>query len=304
MRCIASIVLAGLAAAILAIACGSDDIRSAAVPSAKSAVKRVFAAGDIASCASGGDEATAKLIAGIEGTVVALGDEAYENGSAKDFRECYDPTWGRFKDHTRPVPGNHEYETPGARGYFSYFGKAAGDPSEGYYSYDLGAWHVVALNSNLCLGVAGCHSLSPQVRWLKADLAANEDRGCTLAYMHHPRFSSGERHGSTPEVGPLWQVLYDAGSDVVLSGHEHNYERFAPQNPGGEADPERGIREFVVGTGGKSHYKIESPLTNSEVHNDDTYGVLELTLHPEGYDWRFVPAQGEAFTDSGHGRCH
>jgi hypothetical protein len=143
---------------------------------------------------------------------------------------------------------------------------------------------VVALNSNLCLGVAGCHALSPQVRWLKADLAANEDRGCTLAYMHHPRFSSGERHGSTPEVGPLWHVLYDAGSDVVLSGHEHNYERFAPQNPGGEADPERGLREFVVGTGGKSHYEIESPLSNSEVHNDDTYGVLELTLHPEGYD--------------------
>ena len=211
MRCISSIVLACLASAILAIACGSDGTRSAAVPSAKSAVKRVVAAGDIASCASGGDEATAKLVAGIEGTVVALGDEAYENGSAKDFRNCYDPTWGRFKDRTRPVPGNHEYETPGARGYFSYFGKAAGDPSEGYYSYDLGAWHVVALNSNLCLEVDGCRALSPQVRWLKADLAANEDRDCMLAYMHHPRFSSGVTHGSTSEVGPLWEVLYDAG---------------------------------------------------------------------------------------------
>jgi 3',5'-cyclic AMP phosphodiesterase CpdA len=145
---------------------------------------------------------------------------------------------------------------------------------------------------------------SPQVRWLKADLAANEDKTCTLAYMHHPRFSSGEVHGSTPEVRPLWEALYEAGADVVLSGHEHNYERFAPQDPGGRADPERGIREFVVGTGGKSHYEIENSIANSELYNDDTYGVLKFTLHPEGYAWRFVPVEGEAFTDSGHGRCH
>ena len=264
----------------------------------------LVAAGDIASCASSGDEATADLLATIDGTVITLGDNAYEQGLAENYRECYYPTWGTFKDRTLPIPGNHEYETEGAQGYFDYFGDAAGDPSKGYYSYDLAGWHIVALNSNECLQISGCRFVSPQVRWLKADLAANEDRTCTLAYMHHPRFSSGEVHGSTPEVGPLWEALYEEGADVVLSGHEHNYERFAPQDPGGSADTERGIREFVVGTGGKSHYQIEVPLTNSEVHNDYTHGVLKLTLHPKSYDWRFIPIRGEAFTDSGRGRCY
>jgi acid phosphatase type 7 len=262
----------------------------------------VVAAGDIASCESQGDEATADLLATIDGTVLALGDEAYDEGSTAEFRDCYDPTWGRIAARTKPTPGNHEYETAGAKGYFDYFGKAAGDPGKGYYSYDLGNWHLVSLNSN-CEEIGGCDSSSPQVRWLKSDLAANDER-CTLAYMHHPRFSSGEEHGSTPEVKPLWEALYAAGVDIVLSGHEHNYERFAPQDPGGRADPERGIREFVVGTGGKSHYAIVDPLSNSEVHNDDTYGILELTLHPNSYDWRFVPAEGGTFTDSGSARCH
>ncbi len=269
----------------------------------------VAAAGDIASCASKGDEATANLLARIDGTVVTLGDNAYEYGTAADFRNCYDPSWGKYKVRTKPAPGNHDYysigETSigGAEGYFGYFGEAAGDPGKGYYSYNLGQWHLLSLNSN-CAEVGRCYSSSAQIRWLKADLAANDDKQCTLAYFHHPRFSSGEEHGSIPEAKPLWDVLYAAGADVVLSGHEHNYECFAPQNPGGRANPERGIREFVVGTRGYSHYPIVNPIANSKVHNDDTYGVLKLTLHPKGYEWRFVPAEGRTFTDSGSAQCH
>jgi hypothetical protein len=237
----------------------------------------VFAAGDIADCRSEGDEATTKLLEETKGTILTLGDNAYEKGSAEDFADCYSPTWGRFKDRTRPAPGNHEYNTEAAEGYFDYFGEAAGDPDEGYYSYDVGEWHLVALNSN-CEEVGGCYASSPQVRWLKADLRRHQ-AACTLAYWHHPLFSSGTRHGNTPAVRPLWEALYEAGADVILAGHEHNYERFAPQDPSGEADPERGIREFVVGTGGGgSHYPILDPIANSEVHNDDTYGVLKLTL--------------------------
>src|SRR5215211_753791 len=262
----------------------------------------VVGAGDIASCSNANDEATAELLDDIDGTVITLGDNAYEKGSGADFRECYDPTWGRYKHRTRPIPGNHEYDTPGAREYFDYFGEAAGDPSQGYYSYDIGEWHVVALNSE-CWEVGGCRAPSPQVRWLKADLAANRT-DCTLALMHKPLFNSG-KHGTTPLVKPLWQALYAANADVVLSGHDHNYQRYAPQDPSGKADPGRGLREFVVGTGGKSHYAIKAPpLPNTEVYNDETYGVLKLTLHPEGYDWKFLPVVRKNFTDSESDRCH
>ena len=266
----------------------------------------IVAAGDIADCASDGDEATARLVGGIDGaTVLTLGDEAYPHGSAQDFEECYEPSWGRFKERTEPVPGNHEYETEGARGYFDYFGEAAGDPDEGYYSYDLGSWHIVALNSNCGEEEIRCGPGTAQTKWLKEDLASNADEGgCTLAYMHHPRFSSGEEHGSTPKLEPLWEALYKAGADVVLSGHEHNYERFAPQEPNGKADPERGIREFVVGTGGKILYPIVEPIANSEINNDDSYGVLKLTLNPKSYEWRFIAAEGSTFTDSGSDGCH
>ena len=264
----------------------------------------VVAAGDITTCSGTGDEATAKLVGGIDGsTVLPLGDEAYPDGSAEDFNECYDRTWGRFKGRTKPVPGNHDYETPNAEGYFDYFGKADGDPDKGYYSYDLGDWHLIALNSN-CEEVGGCGASSPQVQWLKADLAANEEKACTLAYFHHPLFTSGRYRPGIPKVRPLWEALYKAGADVVLNGHDHNYQRFAPQDPEGRADSERGIREFVVGTGGKSHYAISDPLPNSEVYNDESYGVLKLTLHSKSYEWRFVPVRGEKFTDSGGDRCH
>ena len=307
-RVITSTTTAVVAIGIVApmVGCGSENARYGdSIPPRSVAKQSVVAAGDIASCRSSGDEATARLLVTTKGTVLALGDNAYEDGSVEAFRECYGPTWGRFKDRTRPVPGNHEYFTRGAAGYFGYFEDAAGESSEGYYSYDLGGWHVVALNSNPCvMDVGGCHVLSPQVRWLKADLAANDNTTCTLAYMHHPRFSSGNEHGSTPEVMPLWDTLYEAGADVVLAAHEHNYERFAPQDPVGREDPERGITEFVVGTGGNSHYEIETTLPNSQVHNDDAHGVLTLALYPKSYDWRFVPVEDETFTDSGHGRCH
>jgi acid phosphatase type 7 len=268
----------------------------------------VVTAGDIAVCAREGDEATAKLVEGIDGaTVLTLGDNAYPDGSAEDFEECYEPSWGQFKNRTKPVPGNHEYETEGARGYFGYFGEAAGDPEEGYYSYELGSWHIVALNSNCGEAEIRCSPSSTQVRWLEEDLAANADEegGCTLAYMHHPRFSSGVEHGSYDTMEPLWVALYEAEAEMVLSGHEHNYERFAPQDPSGKADPERGIRQFVVGTGGgASDYPILEPLANSEVHNDESYGVLKLTLRPKGYEWRYLSAEGSEFTDSGSARCH
>lgn len=258
-------------------------------------------AGDIARCSSPGAEATAKLLDGIPGTVYTTGDNAYESGTASEFANCYDPTWGRHKARTKPSPGNHEYYTPRASGYFGYFGAAAGDPSKGYYSYDLGEWHVVSLNS-MCEDVGGCGATSPMVTWLKKDLAANP-KSCTLAYFHHPLFSSGE-HGNNAKMRPTWDALYAARADVVLNGHDHDYERFAPQSPGGEADAARGIREFVVGTGGGSHYGIANVQPNSEAHNTDTYGVLKLTLHPDGYDWQFVPQAGETFTDSGTAGCH
>jgi hypothetical protein len=264
----------------------------------------VVAAGDIADCAKEGDEATATLVGGIEGTVLTLGDNAYPEGTAEDFAGCYDPSWGQFKARTRPSPGNHEYHTEGARGYFDYFGEAAGDPDEGYYSYDLGAWHIVALNSNCGEGEIRCGPGSAQVRWLEEDLANNDEEACTLAYFHHPLFTSGEYRPGEERMERLWEVLYDAGVDVVLNGHDHNYQRFAPQDPEGRADPEDGIREFVVGTGGRSNYQISQPIVNTEVYNDDTYGVLKLTLHPKRYEWEFVPVDGESFTDSGAAQCH
>jgi hypothetical protein len=259
-------------------------------------------AGDIASCSSSGDEATAKLLSGIPGTVYTTGDNVYEDGTASEFADCYDSSWGRYKARTRPSVGNHEYQTPKASGYFGYFGAAAGDPDKGYYSYDLGGWHVISLNS-MCEEVGGCGAGAPMVTWLKNDLAANPTR-CTLAYFHHPLFSSGSEHGNDPKMRPSWDALYAAGAEVVLNGHDHDYERFGPQTPDGDADPSGGIREFVVGTGGNSLYAFLPPQPNSQVRNVNTYGVLKLTLHPDSYEWKFVPVAGKTFTDSGSDNCH
>jgi hypothetical protein len=261
-------------------------------------------AGDIASCDDlAGAEATAKLIEGIPGTVFAAGDLAYPDGSDEQFAKCYGPTWGRFKDRTRPAPGNHEYHNGGASAYSRYFGAAAGDPKKAYYSYDLGTWHIIVLNSE-CAQVGGCDAASPQGQWLKQDLAEHH-AACTLAYFHKPLFSSGLAHGNDSEMKPAWSLLYAAGADAVINGHDHDYERFASQDPEGKADSKRGIREFVVGTGGKNSHRVFAlPKPNSEVRNADTFGVLKLTLHASSYDWEFVPEAGKNFHDSGKGQCH
>jgi hypothetical protein len=261
----------------------------------------LIGAGDIADCSGRGDEATAKLLRGSPGTVFTLGDNAYESGTASEFSDCYGPSWGRYKARTRPSVGNHEYYTPDASGYFGYFGKAAGDPKKGYYSYELGRWHIVALNSQ-CEYVGGCGADSPMVGWLERDLASHP-QPCTLAYWHEPLFSSGY-HGGVPRMRPIWDVLYEAGADVVLNGHDHDYERFAPQSPSGTADDARGIRQFVVGTGGRELRPFHTIVAHSEARDADTFGVLKLTLRPEGYEWKFVPVAGETFTDSGTDRCH
>ncbi len=259
-------------------------------------------AGDIASCSSTGDEATANLLDGVAGTVFTAGDNAYENGSDADYANCYNPTWGRHKARTKPSPGNHEYNTAGAAGYFNYFGAAAGDRAKGYYSYNIGTWHVVAINSN-CAQIGGCQAGSAQETWLRQDLAANA-QPCTIAYWHHPLFTSGSNHAPATEMRPIFQALYDFNAEVVVSGHNHQYERFAPQNPSGGLDTARGIRELVVGTGGRSHYSFGTIQPNSEVRNSDTYGVIKLTLHASGYNWQFLPEAGKTFTDSGSGTCH
>jgi hypothetical protein len=270
-------------------------------------VATLVAAGDIASCLVTGDEATAKLLDEVAGavpgaTVITLGDHVYDYGSASEFSNCYAPNWGRHRGRTRPAVGNHEYWTPGASGYYGYFGAVAGAPDKGYYSYDAGAWHVVVLNSNC--EIVSCVPGSPQEQWLRADLAASTAR-CQLAYWHHPRFNSGAFHGNNLFVAPLWSALFDHGADVVLNGHEHVYERFGPQRPDAVPDPAFGVRQFTVGTGGKEHYfNFAAPQPNSEVRNSDTFGVLQLTLRTDGYDWRFLPEAGRTFTDSGSGACH
>ena len=255
-------------------------------------------AGDIASCAYDADEATAKLLDSIPGTIFTAGDNAYANGTVRQFARCYAPTWGRHRRRTRPSPGNHDYRTAGAPAYYAYFGPMAGPAGRGFYSYDRGGWHIISLNSNISMS-----DTSSQYRWLRHDLALHKTR-CTLAYWHHPRFSSGTTHGSRAAAQPLWQALYHAGAEVIVAGHEHQYERFAPQTPTGVLDTARGIRQFVVGTGGADLYPFGPAIANSEVRNNTTHGVIKLTLRADGYDWEFVPVAGASFRDSGSGKCH
>src|SRR5437016_12786397 len=260
-------------------------------------------AGDIARCDGQGDEATAALLDGIPGTVFTAGNNVYGSDSVTpDFTNCYGPSWGRFKARTRPAVGSHEYYSPGAATYWQYFGAAAGDSGAGYYSYELGSWHIIVLNSGIDMRVA-----SPQEQWLRADLAAHPAL-CTLAYWHHPRFSSVPNSAGVkvlPWVKPLWDDLYAAGAELVLNAHYEVYERFAPQTPDGAAEPGRGIREFIVGTGGMGLNTFTvAPLANSEVRNSGAPGVLELTLRDGGYSWRFIPVSGKTFSDSGSGTCH
>jgi acid phosphatase type 7 len=247
-------------------------------------------------------------------SVLLLGDNQYYCGSYQAWLQSYDKSWGRVKGITRPAPGNHEYldhggsspstdcnaSNAGAAGYYRYFGAAAGDPTKGYYSYDVGSWHIIVLNSE-CTDAGGCSATTPQGIWLRQDLAAHTNF-CTLAYWHIPLFSSGGRASSRYRT--FWDALYAADADVVLNGHDHIYERFAPQRPDATADPVRGIREFVVGTGGSNHTSLSTTFANSQVRNASTYGVLKLTLHAQGYDWQFVPEAGKTFTDAGTGQCH
>jgi hypothetical protein len=241
------------------------------------------------------------LVNGAYDAVFALGDNQYDDATLAAFDAAYDPSWGRVKDITHPAAGNHEYQTPHAADYYAYFGAAAGDPKLGYYSYDLGAWHIVVLNSN-CFAIGGCTASSPQGQWLAQDLATHANV-CTLAYMHHPRYSSGE-HGDNAFMQPLWDELYVGAVDVVLAGHDHDYERFAPMDADGQRDDAHGIRSFVVGTGGKSTYGFEAIRANSEAHNDAVFGVLALTLMDDGYSWDFQPVAGQSYSDSGTDSCH
>ena len=234
--------------------------------------------------------------------VLTLGDHQYPNGAIGDFQSSYDRSWGRLKSITHPSMGNHERL---GEGYYTYFGAAAGPRDQGYYSFDIGAWHLIALNSNKDCRIVACDSRSAQLAWLREDLATHQSL-CTLAYWHQPRFSSGRHTADTADtvMSAIWKELYASNVDLVLSGHDHDYERFAPLDGDGRVDEIRGIRSFVVGTGGVSHTEFSIIQPGSMVRNSDTFGVLKLVLHPTGYEWEFVPVEGKTFTDKGKGRCH
>ena len=259
----------------------------------------MVAAGDIASCDGEGDSETAQLIAAMDDDVVVatLGDNVYPSGSEATYAECYDPAWGSFLERTRPAIGNHDAEGDGGAAYHAYFGQLAGTSGAAWYSYEIGDWHAIVLDSNC--GLVGCDPGTPQHDWLVADLAAS-DATCTLAYWHHPRFTSG-LHGEITATGPFWDALDAAAADLVLAGHDHHYERFAPQAADGSPDPD-GIRELIVGTGGADLYPTTRVAPNSERIIVGALGVLELTLHDDSYDWRFLTIDG-AEADAGSADC-
>lgn len=302
-------IAAGLCVALVLLGVGVTGLRmyAASAPHTSAQVPpTLLAVGDIADCHV--DEThhmqTAALVDMLPGTIALLGDIAYTTGSPEEFADCYQPSWGRHDARVRPAPGNHEYGTVGAAGYFGYFGATATplEPDcrvkcQGYYSYEVGDWHIIALNSEQAM-TAG----STQEQWLRADLLAHRNTACTLAYWHHPRFSSGA-HGDDPRSADVWVALYEAGVDVVLNGHDHDYERFAPLNPDGEVDRARGIRQFVVGTGGVKMRNFDHPHPHSEVKNNDVWGVLQLSLFADHYAWEFKPIAGEQFAESGTSPC-
>jgi hypothetical protein len=298
-----------LAVAVALAGCTASPIPSVsptAIPSvapsrsASADAPVVLAAGDIAGCDLDGDEATADLLDELDGAVLTLGDNAYPDGTAENFADCYDPSWGRHRERTHPSAGNHEYDTPDASAYFAYFGERAGARGEGWYSFDLGAWHIVALNSN-CDEVGGCDGSSPQAAWLRADLQAHP-AACTLAYWHHSRWSSGDAHGSDDRTDSLWRILHDAGADLVLSGHDHAYERFVPMDADGAASTE-GMTAFVVGTGGRRLYAFGQILPTSATRDNANLGVLRLTLRADRYEWEFVSVSTTTFSDAGSAGC-
>jgi hypothetical protein len=293
----------GLRGAALSMASQSATVAPVAPGAQDQEPVVLVGAGDIANCeitGGSGAAATARLLDRIPGTVFTVGDHAYPTGSAKQLQDCYEPNWGRHKARTRPAPGNHDYLTAKGKPYFDYFGDSAGPERRGYYSYALGAWHIVSLNS-----VIDADRHSPQFEWLRKDLSENRT-ACTLAYWHSPVFSSGP-HGNEPETTArmvdVWRLLYEMGADVVINGHDHTYERFAPQDPKGKPDPKKGIREFVVGTGGGGLYDFKQVKPNSEARGNRSYGVLKLTLGATDYTWEFVTGAGAPFQDSGTSQC-
>jgi hypothetical protein len=273
----------------------ADGLPCAPVYSEESSTT-IIAAGDIGDCKLPGANLTATLIENMEGDVLAVGDLVYPEGAPKDYIKCYEPTWGRFKARTLPVPGNHDYGTRDAAGYFGYFGAQAGDAGKGYYSVDRPGWHIVALNSNI-----DSSENSEQMAWLQHDLA-NTQLACILAFWHHPRFSSGP-HGNNNHMAPIWETLSQHHASIVISGHDHDYERLAPMDTTGRIDVMHGIRSFVVGTGGARLYNFGMRSFNSEAWSGNSWGVLKLTLFPGRYRWEFIPVEGGNYQDSGEGRC-
>ncbi|MEY4730507.1 MAG: hypothetical protein RL020_1665 [Pseudomonadota bacterium] len=268
----------------------------------------LFVAGDIADCRnktpakSSAAQTAAQLETLLPTTtntsIITLGDHVYENGTAQEYSDCYAPTWGRFKEKTFPAPGNHDYNTPMASGYYDYFGARAGPARRGYYSFDVAGWHVISLNSN----IADDNGME-QIKWLREDLAANKSQ-CTIAYWHHPLFTSGLR-GNNRMMKSAWKILHEANADIVLTAHDHHYERFAPQDAEGRADGARGLTEFLVGSGGANLSTIvDPPRQNSEAQIIGTFGILRLDLQEGQYAWEFIPVAGSAARDSGVGSCH
>jgi len=281
------------------ITAASEEISGSASLTVVHAPVILVGAGDIADCDTPWDEATADLLDAIPGTVFTAGDNVYEDGTAEEYANCYGPSWGRHKDRTYPAIGNHEYHASDGAPHFEYFGAAAGAADKGYYSYEAGAWKVIVLNSNA--GRVAVDAGSPQEQWLRDELASS-DHACTLAYWHHPRFSSGV-YGDDDRFDAFWQALYEYGADLVLVGHEHHYERLAPLNPAGQVDAARGIRQIIVGTGGRYLRPTGLPRTGSEVRDAETHGVLKLTLSHDSYDWEFIPVAGQTFADAGSDIC-
>jgi calcineurin-like phosphoesterase family protein len=280
--------------ALLICACGGSGMGPSPGPGPGPSVGVLVGAGDIGVCGSTGPEATARLLDDIDGTVFTAGDNAYFQGTMQQYRDCYDPSWGRHASRTRPAPGNHEYESPNAAPYFAYFGPNAGPPGLGYYSFSVGEWHIVSLNSSVSMTPG-----SAQQTWLRSELASRH-AACVAAIWHHPLFSVGP-NGPMPETRELWRTLYDAGADVIINAHDHFYARFAPQTPDGVADSSRGIRQFVVGTGGAQlvGFTRGDPNVQARV---STFGVLKLTLRPGSYDWQFIAANSSQ-SDSGSDVC-
>jgi hypothetical protein len=302
----AGIVIPLLLCSVAVAFCGkSDKRRPAAANSAISGLigpseplaptGMMVGAGDIGMCGTGGSDATARLLDSIGGTVFTTGDNVYMKGTAAEYKNCYEPSWGRHRSRTRPVPGNHEYES-GAVGYFDYFGANAGPSGDGFYSYSVGPWRIYALNSEIPSGAG-----SAQAEWLRRELASRP-AGCAAAYWHRPLFSSG-MNGDNPDMREVWRILYEANVDIVINGHDHVYERFAPQDPDGRPDQQRGIREFIVGTGGATLYPFVTVRGNSEARVA-AWGVTVFTLMSGSYQWEFVPVAGGTFRDTGFAPCH